>query len=83
VRRDEGAVEHLAAAAVLLLQDRLADALKERDVAADPDREELARQRAAAGQEVERLLRVGEPDQARLLERVDADDRAAARRRLP
>ena len=64
------------------LEHGLADAEEERLVAADLDLDELARERDATGEQIERMLRMREPRQADFAQRIDADDRRAALRRL-
>ena len=74
----ERPVEHAPRAARLLLEHRLHDALEQRHVAADAHLQVEVRDRGAAAEPGERLLRVREAHQAALAQRVDRDDARAA-----
>ena len=74
---DEVVVEHGAGVGVLRVQQQRVDRLEEGEVAAGLDVQELVGDRGAAADDAPGLLRVLEPDQSRLGQRVDGDDVAA------
>ena len=74
---DEVVVQHRAGVGVLGLQEQQVQRLEEGEVAAGPDLQELVGDGGAAADDSAGLLRVLEPHQAGLGQRVDGDDVAA------
>ena len=77
VRCDEVAVEHGARREVLGFQQQPAEPREQRHVAAEPDLDELVGDRDAVADDAVHLLRILEPHQAGLGQRVDGDDLGA------
>jgi hypothetical protein len=71
VRRDEVVVERVP------LDEQRAERLEQREVAVDPDRQVQVGQVGAVADDAARLLRVLEPEETRLPQRVHRDDRRA------
>src|SRR3546814_16402191 len=78
----EGVVEHRLAPS-LALEQRAHHALEKREIAADPDMDEFARDRGRSeGRHLDDVLRLGQADQRAFGHRVDDDDRHTAFARL-
>ncbi|CAO5230012.1 hypothetical protein FAGKG844_130072 [Frankia sp. AgKG'84/4] len=77
VRVDEVVVEDGAGGRVLRVEQPAGQPLEQRKVTAEADLQELVGERGAAPEQAAGVLRVTEPQQRRLGQRVDRDDTAA------